>query len=293
MSEEKTIKKLSLVGIGGNIVLSAFKLFAGAIGKSNAMVSDGVHSLSDVVATFIAIIGVKMAGKDPDNDHPYGHERFESIASMILGVILAFAGVGIGYAGISKIISGEWKNLEIPTFLPLIAAVVSIVVKEAMFHYTMHHAKRLNSDAFVADAWHHRSDAFSSIGSFIGIGAAKLGYPVMDVIASTIICLFILKTAYDIVNDAIKKVLDTSCSPEFEKKIREFIENDEDVEGIDLLMTRQFGNKVYVDCEIAVDRYSTLLDAHNVAERVHDNLEKEFPEIKHIMIHVNPGEDRG
>ena len=136
------------------------------------MVSDGVHSLSDVVATFIAIIGVKMAGKDPDNDHPYGHERFESIASMILGVILAFAGVGIGYSGISKIISGEWKNLEIPTFLPLIAAVVSIVVKEAMFHYTMHHAKRLNSDAFVADAWHHRSDAFSSIGSFIGIGAA-------------------------------------------------------------------------------------------------------------------------
>ena len=243
MSEEKTIKKLSLVGIGGNIVLSAFKLFAGAIGKSSAMVSDGVHSLSDVVATFIAIIGVKMAGKDPDNDHPYGHERFESIASMILGVILAFAGVGIGYSGISKIISGEWKNLEIPTFLPLIAA--------------------------------------------------KLGYPVMYVIASTIICLFILKTAYDIVNDAIKKVLDTSCSPEFEKKIREFIENDEDVEGIDLLMTRQFGNKVYVDCEIAVDRYSTLLDAHNVAERVHDNLEKEFPEIKHIMIHVNPGEDRG
>ena len=293
MTQDNTIKKLSIVGIGGNIVLSAFKLFAGIIGKSSAMISDGVHSISDVFATFIAMAGVKMASMEADTDHPYGHERFESIASMVLGVILAFAGLGIGYAGIEKIVSGEYKTLAVPTFLPLIAAVISIVVKEAMYHYTMYHEKRMKSSAFEADAWHHRSDAFSSIGSFIGIGAAKLGYPVMDVIASAIICLFILKTAYDIIHDAIRGVLDTSCSPEFEKKLHDFIENDEDVEGIDLLMTRQFGNKVYVDCEIAVDRYCTLLTAHGIAERVHDSIEKEFPEVKHVMIHVNPGEDRG
>ena len=293
MTNAETIKKLSVVGIGGNIVLSAFKLLAGIVGKSSAMVSDGVHSLSDVFATFIAMLGVRMAGKEADIDHPYGHERFESIASMVLGVILAFAGLGIGYSGIAKIVSGEYKTLETPTLLPLIAAVISIAVKEAMYHYTMYHAKKMKSSAFEADAWHHRSDAFSSIGSFIGIGAAKLGYPIMDVVASAIICVFILKTAYDIISEAIKGVLDASCTPEFEKKIRDFIESDEDVEGIDLLMTRQFGNKVYIDCEIAVDRYSTLLTAHGVAERVHANLEKEFPEVKHVMIHVNPGEDHG
>jgi cation diffusion facilitator family transporter len=154
----------------------------------------------------------------------------------------------------------------------------------------MHYAKRLDSAAFKADAWHHRSDAISSVGSFIGIGMAKLGFPFMDPVASVIICLLILKVAYDIAKDALNKMLDTSCDDEFEDGLRKFIEEQPGVVNIDLLRTRQFSNKIYVDLEIAVKRDISLVDAHEIAESVHSSVEKEFPQIKHIMIHVNPEE---
>ena len=140
----------------------------------------------------------------------------------------------------------------------------------------------------MADAWHHRSDAFSSVGSFIGIGAAKLGFPIMDPLASLIICLFILKVAFDISKDALNKMTDTSCSDEFIQEVHDFISAQPDVKNIDLLNTRQFGNKVYIDLEIAVDRNMSLINAHNIAERVHAAVEQQFPNVKHIMIHVNP-----
>lgn len=289
MTNQSIVNRLSRIGIIGNILLSAFKLFAGIAGKSGAMVSDAVHSLSDVFATLIAFVGVKLSQRSADARHPYGHERFECVASLVLGIILAVTGLGIGWAGVQKLIGGNYSQLAVPTALPLIAAAVSIVVKEGMYWYTMYYAKKLDSAAFVADAWHHRSDALSSVGSFLGIGAAKLGFPIMDPIASVVICLFILKVAYDITKDSLRKMLDTSCSRDSEKEMRDFIAAQEGVEQLDLLQTRLFGNKVYMDVEISVERDSSLLEAHDIAERVHAAVEHQFPNVKHVMIHVNPG----
>ena len=290
MDEKKIVDRLSRVGIFGNILLAAFKLCAGIFGKSGAMVSDAVHSLSDVFATLIAWIGVRLSRRAEDAEHPYGHERLECVASLLLGLILAGTGIGIGWSGIRKL-SGEGGSIEIPTLLPLIAAVISIVVKEGMYQYTMHYAKALDSAAFKADAWHHRSDAISSVGSFIGIGLAKLGLPFMDPVASIIICLLILKVAFDISRDAVYKMLDTSCDNAFEQRLRTFIGSQDGVGRIDLLRTRQFGNRIYVDLEIAVKPDISLRDAHGIAERVHSAVEQEFPNVKHVMIHVNPEED--
>ena len=287
MKEDIIVNRLSLVGIIGNVALAAFKLLAGIFGRSGAMVSDAVHSLSDVFATFIAWIGVRLSRRKEDAEHPYGHERLECVAALILGLILAGTGLGIGWSGLGKLF---WNrgSIEVPTLLPLIAALVSIAIKEGMFHYTMHYARKLNSAAFKADAWHHRSDAFSSIGSFLGIGLAKLGLPIMDPIASLIICVLILKVAFDILRDALNKMLDTSCSGAFERQLQAFIEAQDGVERVDLLRTRQFGNKIYVDLEIAVKEDISLLDAHGIAERVHSAVEGAYPNIKHVMIHVNP-----
>ena len=290
MEEKKIVNRLSRVGIFGNVLLAGFKLFAGVFGRSGAMVSDAVHSLSDVFATLIAWIGVRLSRQQEDAEHPYGHERLECVASLILGLILAGTGIGIGWAGVQKLF-WDRESLRVPTLLPLIAAVVSIVVKEGMYRYTMHYARKLDSAAFKADAWHHRSDAFSSIGSFIGIGMAKLGVPIMDPIASLIICLLIGKVAFDIIRDALNKMLDTSCSGAFEDRLRDFILAREGVERVDLLRTRQFSNRIYVDLEIAVDSNMSLLEAHRIAERVHGAVEQEFPNVKHVMIHVNPKED--
>ena len=289
MNEKKIVKKLSLVGILGNVLLAAFKLFAGILGNSGAMVSDAVHSLSDVFATLIAYFGVRMSQQEEDEEHPYGHERLECVASLILGLILAGTGIGIGYTGLQKLIF-DTDAIEVPTMLPLIAAVVSIIVKEGMFWYTMYYAKRLDSPAFKADAWHHRSDAISSVGSFIGIGMARMGLTIMDPIASLLICVLIIKVAFDIFQDALNKMLDTSCGKAVEQQMRAFVETQEGVQKIDLLRTRQFGNKIYIDLEIAVKRDISLIDAHAIAESVHDAVEKEFPNVKHVMIHVNPGD---
>ncbi|MBR4473360.1 MAG: cation transporter [Oscillospiraceae bacterium] len=287
MDEQKIIKRLSEVGIIGNILLAGFKLFAGIIGRSGAMVSDAAHSLSDVFATLIAYIGVRLSRREEDAEHPYGHERFECVASLILGLILAGTGIGIGYASVQKLLSDQ-TAAEVPTLLPLLAAVISIVVKEGMFRYTMYYAKKMDSAAFQADAWHHRSDALSSVGAFVGIGLAKLGYPKMDPIASLLICVLILKVAFDITRDALNQMLDTSCDRAFESDLRAFIGEQPGVKHVDLLHTRQFGNKIYVDLEIAVDRNISLVDAHGIAESIHASVEKQYPNVKHIMIHVNP-----
>ncbi|MBR7173832.1 MAG: cation transporter [Clostridia bacterium] len=289
MDEKKIFDRLSRVGIFGNVLLAAFKLFAGILGKSGAMVSDAVHSLSDVFATVIAWIGVRLSRRKEDTEHPYGHERLECVASLALGLILAGTGIGIGWSGIRKL--WDRGSIEIPTMLPLIAAVISIAVKEGMYQYTMHYARMLDSAAFKADAWHHRSDAISSVGSFIGIGMAKLGFPVMDPVASLIICALILKVAFEISRDAVSKMLDTACDNQFEQSLRTFVGAQDGVERIDLLHTRQFGNKIYVDLEIAVESDISLIDAHRIAERVHSAVEREFPNVKHVMIHVNPKED--
>lgn len=289
-NEQAIIRNLSFVSVVGNALLSGFKIFAGIVGHSGAMISDAVHSFSDVLTTLIAYIGVRISKKAADRAHPYGHERIECVASLLLSLMLMATGIGIGMVGLKNIISEHYESLEIPGAIALAAAIVSIIGKEAMYWYTRHYAKLINSAAFMADAWHHRSDAFSSVGSLIGIGGAMLGFPVLDSVASVVICLFILKVGYDILKDAISKMLDTSCSQTYEKDLREFVETQDGVVCVDLLHTRMFGNKIYVDLEIEVDGNMLLLDSHAVAERVHNLVENKYPEVKHIMIHVNPAE---
>ena len=290
MNENRILRRVTAVGVAGNIVLVIFKLFAGIQGKSAAMVSDAVHSLSDVVATIIAFIGVRLSRKAPDSSHPYGHDRFESLASMVLGIILLCTGIGIGISGVRTILAGNYDSIEIPGMIALVAALVSIVTKEGMFWYTRHYAKKLGSSAFMADAWHHRSDALSSIGSLIGIAGARMGFPVMDAVACVVICLFILKVGFSILKDAVDKMLDTSCGEDWDKDMTEFILSQPGVKGVDLLQSRKFGDRIYLDVEISVDGTLPLSEAHLIAEQVHDMVEKQHPEIKHIMIHENPAE---
>lgn len=284
---EKTAMKVSIVSVIWNLLLSVGKLFAGIFANSGAMISDAVHSASDVFSTIIVMIGVKISGKDSDNDHPYGHERLECVAAIILATVLAATGIGIGYGAVVKIMAGDY-NVEMPGILALVAAVVSIVVKELMFWYTRYYAKQIDSSALMADAWHHRSDSLSSIGALIGIIGARLGFGIMEPLASVVICIFIEKAAYDIFMDAVNKMVDKSCDDETMEKIKACAMNIPGVENIDLLRTRVFGNKIYVDMEIAADGNKTLDETHAVAERVHDAIEQEFPKVKHIMVHVNP-----
>ena len=289
--EALIIRKMSLISLIGNTVLSGFKLFAGVIGNSGAMISDAIHSFSAVLTTLIAWIGVKVSKKAADEAHPYGHERMECVASLLLGLVLMATGLGVGRVGVDNIIANNYETLAIPKLIALAASVISILGKEAMFWYTRYYAKLINSSAFMADAWHHRSDAISSIGSFIGIAGAMLGFPVMDSVASVVICLFILKVAYDILRDALMKMLDTSCGEAYENQLTHYIAEKEDVRSVDLLHSRMFGNKVFIDLEISVDGDKSLRDAHAVAELVHEDVELNFPEIKHIMIHVNPANE--
>lgn len=285
---EKIVMRVSYVSIAANIVLSIFKLLAGLLAHSGAMISDAVHSASDVFSTFVVMIGVRMSSKEADKEHPYGHERMECVAAIILATILCITGLGIGEKAIVDIISGRGEEVSIPGMLALVAAVVSVLVKEAMFWYTRYYAKKIDSGALMADAWHHRSDSLSSVGAFVGIIFARMGYPVMDSVASLVICLFIVKAAYDIFKDAVDKMIDKSCDTEVEDAIRELVLSQEGVIGIDSLQTRLFGNKMYVDVEICADGNKTLNETHNIAEKVHDSIEQEFPKVKHIMVHVNP-----
>lgn len=285
---EKTAVKVSVVSIVGNIVLSIGKLIAGIIAHSGAMVSDAVHSASDVFSSIIVIIGVKLAAKNSDKEHPYGHERMECVAAIVLAVVLLVTGLFIGENTLNTIISGNIGEMKMPGVLALIAAAVSILVKEGMFWYTRYYAKKLDSGAVMADAWHHRSDALSSVGALIGIAGARMGYPVLEPVASLVIVLFILKAAFDIFKDAVDKMVDHSCDDETEKELRGCAESIEGVKGVDLLRTRIFGNKIYVDIEIRVDGRKTLIEGHEIAERVHAEIEKAFPKVKHIMVHVNP-----
>ena len=273
-----------------NVLLALGKLLSGILAHSSAMISDAVHSASDIFSTFIVMIGIKMAGKSKDKEHPYGHERMECVAAVVLSVVLLITGLGIGAGALKTILSGNYEELVIPGIPALIAAIVSIVIKEAMYWYTRLHAKRIDSAALMADAWHHRSDAFSSIGALIGILGARMGFPVMDAVASLVIFIFIAKAAFDIFKDSMDKMVDHACDEETQGAIRKCILQNKEVQGIDLLRTRVFGNKIYVDLEIRVDGTYSLQKAHGIAEEVHDAIENNFDKVKHIMVHVNPAE---
>ncbi|MCC8074193.1 MAG: cation diffusion facilitator family transporter [Clostridiales bacterium] len=287
----KTVVKVSLSSIILNIALTVFKLTAGIISGSGAMVSDAVHSASDVFGTIIVMIGAKMSGKKSDKEHPYGHERIECVAAILLATVLFLTGLGIGYTGIKTIISGEYNSLGETGIPALTAAIVSIIVKEIMYHYTKAAAKKIDSSSLMADAWHHRSDALSSIGALIGIGGAMLGVPVLDPLAGIIICIFILKASFDIYLDAINKMIDHSCDSETQEKIKQCALSQDGVLNIDELSTRMFGNRIYVEIEICADGSLSLNESHMIAETVHHEIERQIPRVKHVMVHVNPQPD--
>lgn len=288
---EKTAVKVSIVSIIGNAILSVFKMLAGILANSGAMVSDAVHSASDVFSSIIVIIGVKISAKESDKDHPYGHERFECVAAIVLAVILLVSGLFIGHNAVEKIYSGDTQNIAIPGILALVAAVVSIVCKEAMYWYTRYYAKLLDSGALMADAWHHRSDALSSVGALIGIAGARMGFPLLDTVASLVICVFIVKAAYDIFNDAVSKMVDRSCSDEMEQEILESVAAQDGVLGAKSIQTRVFGNRIYAEIGIFADGGLTLSESHIIATRVHDAVEARFTKVKHITVCVEPYRD--
>lgn len=280
--------RVSILSLGSNFVLTIFKILAGIFAHSGAMISDAVHSASDVFSTIVVMIGLRISGKEADEEHPYGHERLECVASIILAVILAGVGVGIGYQGIRIIVDGDPGALKIPGLLALVASVVSIVTKEVMYQITIRAAKKIDSTALKADAWHHRSDAFSSIGALLGIVGARMGFPILDPLASVVICIFILKAALDIFMDAVNKMVDKACDKDTTQAIKEAALSVSGVLRVDTLRTRMFGPKIYVDMEIATSGEITLNAAHDIAERVHDKIETDFKNVKHIMVHVNP-----
>lgn len=286
--EHNLAYRVSAVSIIVNLILSFLKLVAGIVASSGAMVSDAVHSASDVFSTVIVIVGIAVSRKKSDEDHQYGHERMECMASLLLAAVLALTGAGIGISGIRKIAGGNYGALAVPGALALAAALISIAVKEWMYWYTRAAAKKINSGALMADAWHHRSDALSSIGALIGITGARMGYPVLDAVASVVICLFIEKAALDIFKDAMDKMVDKSCPDELVEQMKKVILGQKGVIAIDDIKTRLFGDKIYVDVEFSADGSKSLEESHAIAERVHGAIEKEFPAVKHCMVHVNP-----
>lgn len=287
-SGRQVAMRVSSVSIAVNLLLSGFKFTAGIFGRSGAMISDAVHSAFDVFSTLIVMVGVTVSDKASDDNHQYGHERLECVASLILAAILALTGLLIGLKGLQQIINGSYDTLKAPGGIALAAAVISIGVKEWMFWFTRAAARRIDSGSLMADAWHHRSDALSSVGSFVGIFGSRIGYPIMDPLASVVICIFIVKAAFSIFRDSVNKMVDTSCDVEILDKMRGVILEQEGVLKIDVLKTRMFGSKIYVDIEIGADASQTLKEAHEIAENVHNAVEGEFQAVKHCMVHVNP-----
>ena len=286
--QSRAAMHVSWVSILANVLLSLLKLLAGLLAHSGAMVSDAVHSCSDVFSTVVVMIGMRLSARDSDREHPYGHERLECVAAVILAVVLLITGLFIGYGGLQTIIQGQSAELRVPGLAALAAALVSIAVKEGMFWYTRRYARALDSPALMADAGHHRSDAFSSVGALVGIAGARLGLPILDPLASVVICAFIVKAALDIFRDAMDKMVDHSCDEETEAAIRARILAHPDVRNLDRLLTRTFGNRIYIELEIAVDGRLSLVRAHEIAEQLHDDVEAAFPKVKHVMVHVNP-----
>lgn len=285
MDNYKLALKVSIVTIIANVVLAIFKIVAGIVGHSSAMLADGAHTLSDVLTTVLVLVGLKIASKEADIEHPYGHERYESVFAKILSILLLLTGVFIGYESIKILIKGEFFQ---PGKIALVAALLSVVVKEVMYWYTIKTAKKIKSTSMEADAWHHRSDAFSSIGTFVGVLGARLGFPALDPIAGVIVSIFVIKVGVDLYMKSVRELVDESASEEVLKEIKEKTNSVEGVRGIKSLKTRISGNTIYVDLEILVDAYISVKEGHDISEHVHDKIEAEVEDINHCMVHIEP-----
>lgn len=290
--EKNIALRVSRINILNNIVLAISKISIGFFAHSVALLNDGVNNAGDVVSSIIAMVGISAAAKDSDKDHQYGHERLECVAAILLSGIIMVVGTGLFIDGVTTIIKGTYHDRPVPGILAVIAAIVSIVIKEIMFLYTRWAGKKTGSSALMASAWDSQSDVLATTGGLIGILASRMGYPIADSLAAIVIAFFIFRVGILIFRDGMDKMVDRACDEETVQKIRTVILDQEGVRGVDLLRTRTFGSRSYVDVEISADGLQSLVDAHSIAERVHHAIEKNFPEVKHCMVHVNPSKTK-
>ncbi len=288
----RKIKEVTLIGSFINILLTAGKITAGIAGKSSAMIADGVHSLSDLLTDIIVIIFVGVSGKERDSDHRYGHGKYETFATMLVSLILFLVGTGIFWSGARKVIDSiNGLSIEQPGLIALYAALVSILSKEALFWYTKIAGRDINSQALVANAWHHRSDAFTSMGTALGIsGAIFLGekWRILDPVAGIIVSLFILKIAWKIANPSVKELLESSLPAETENDISEIINTTPGVECFHNLRTRKIGEAIAIDVHVKVDKELSVESSHQIASEIENSLREKFGSHSHIGIHIEP-----
>ena len=292
MSRERDIYKVTLVGSAGNVALLTFKFVAGVLGHSSAMIADAIHSLSDFITDVVLLAFVHMSAKPQDEDHDYGHGKYETFATLIIGLAIMAAATGIIISGVDKLV--DWvggRQLAAPGWLALAAALLSIVVKEVMYRYTVRRGKALDSPALVANAWHHRSDALSSIGAAVGIGGAILlgnRWTVLDPLASVVVGLMLLKVAIGLLRSSVGELTEHSLSSEVEKEIEDIICSYPDVSDPHNLRTRRIGNRFAIEVHVRMDGNSTLTAAHNRATAIEQRLRQRFGKQTHISIHMEP-----
>ena len=283
---------MTLVGGVVNVVLLVFKFVAGILGHSAAMVADAVHSLSDFVTDIIVLVFVHISGKPEDKSHDYGHGKYETLAMTIIGMALLVVAIGIVYSGLTKIMAWiDGEQLEAPGMLALWAALLSIVLKEAVYHYSMVKAHQLRSQALEANAWHHRSDALSSIGTAVGIGGAILlgqRWTVLDPVASVIVGLFIVKIAIDLLRDGIGDLMEQSLPEEVENEMLQLVASLPGVVKPHDLRTRRIGNHYAIELHILMDGDISLHEAHEKASEVEDLLRHQYGDETHVAVHVEP-----
>ncbi|MDD1607015.1 MAG: cation diffusion facilitator family transporter [Methylococcaceae bacterium] len=283
--------KASYVGAVINILQTLLKIGFGILGNSAALIADGIHSLSDLLSDVLVIIAVRMGSREADHEHPYGHRRFETIATMILGVSLIAIGGGIAWSVMNRMEHPE--HLPTPEVASLGIVVISILVNEWLYHYTKRIAKLTRSKLLLANAWHQRSDAFSSVIVLFGIGAVLLGYPFADAIAAIVVALMVAKIGLNLLIQSIKELVDTSLPPQKIAEIRIAILDIEGVEGIHLLRSRQMGEDALIDAHIIVDPRITVSEGHNISDAVRDELISRFDDVMDVLVHVDPENDEG
>lgn len=291
---QKTIYKVTLIGGAVNVILLAFKFVAGILGHSDAMVADAIHSLSDFITDLIVLLFVYISGRPQDKTHDYGHGKYETLALIFIGVALMAVAIGIFTNGAHKIVSWyHGEELAAPGMLAFWAALVSILLKELTYLYTIRKARQLNSSSMEANAWHHRSDALSSIGTAIGIGGAVLlgkRWTVLDPLASIVVGAFIVKVAFDLISRGIGELMEKSLPDEVEDEIMRIAASEPDVIEPHDLKTRRIGNRYAIELHILMNGDITLAKAHDHADSIEDQLKERFGENTHVAIHMEPKE---
>ena len=273
-----------------NLFLSVIKVVFGVLGQSTALIADGIHSLSDLVSDAFVLIAVKLGSREADHDHPYGHGRFETIAAVVLGLVLIVVAGGIAGDALDRLLHPD--KLLIPKIQALGIAAISILSNEWLFHYTRRVAKKTRSKLLLANAWHHRSDAISSIVVLFGIGAVLYGYPFADAIAAVIVGLMVAKIGLNLVLESLKELVDTSLPASYINEIRSKILAIDGILGIHLLRTRQMGEDAYIDVHIVVNPRITVSECHMIADIVRDTLKEEFDDIVDVLVHIDPEDDQ-